>query len=80
MNWELFSWGLVAASLVGNIFVVKKHVIGQWLWAAANLGWICFNLTIQAYAQAFLFTVFFAMCVWGIIAWSRGKQDEAQAT
>lgn len=77
MNWETLTWGLVALSLIGNVFVIKKNVVGQWLWALSNLGWICFNITIKAYAQAFLFTVFFGMCVWGIIAWSRSQRATA---
>lgn len=77
MNWEMLSWVLVVLSLSGNIFVIKKNVIGQWLWAISNIGWIAFNLSIQAYAQAFLFTVYFGMCVWGILAWS--KKTESQA-
>lgn len=77
MNWEMFSWVLVALSLTGNIFVVKKNVMGQWLWAVSNVGWITYNLTIQAYAPAFLFSIYFAMCVWGIIAWSRSPEASA---
>lgn len=74
MNWETFSWVLVATSLIGNVLVIKKHVGGQWLWAAANFGWVCFNITIKAYAQAFLFCVFLGMCIWGIIAWSKSAK------
>lgn len=71
MSWELLSWGLVIISLTGNVFIIKKNVLGQWMWACANIGWIAYNLTLQAYAQAFLFFVYFGMCVWGIMAWSR---------
>lgn len=68
---ELLSWTFVALSLIGNYFVIKKNVVGQWLWAMSNLGWIYYDLSIQAYSQAFLFAIYFGMCVWGIIAWSR---------
>lgn len=71
VNWEMLSWVLVALSLLGNVFVIKKNVLGQWLWALSNTGWITYNLVIGAYAPAFLFTIYFIMCVWGIIAWSR---------
>lgn len=73
MQWEQLSWILVALSLLGNIFVIKKNVTGQWLWAMSNLGWIAFDFYIGAYSQAFLFLVYFGMCVWGIIEWSRAK-------
>lgn len=71
MNIEQLSWILVALSLAGNVFVVRKNVTGQWLWAISNLGWIIFDFSIGAYSQAFLFMVYFGMCVWGIVAWSK---------
>lgn len=76
MNWDIVTWGLVAISLSGNIFIIKKNVIGQWMWAFANIGWVAFNLTLGAYAQAFLFAVYFGMCVWGIIAWNKKSPTE----
>lgn len=71
MSWEQLSWVLVFLSLAGNVFVIKKNVLGQWLWAISNTGWIVFDLSIGAYSQAFLFFIYFCMCVWGIIAWSK---------
>ncbi|MCS5709367.1 nicotinamide mononucleotide transporter family protein [Candidatus Berkiella cookevillensis] len=75
MNWEVLSWGLVVISLAGNIFIIKKSVIGQWLWALSNIGWIAYNLTLNAYAQAFLFLVYLGMCIWGILAWSKKPKE-----
>lgn len=76
MTFETLSWFLVALSLAGNIFVVKKNVIGQWLWAFANVGWISYDLYIGAHSQAFLFTVYLGLCIWGIIAWSKEKTPQ----
>lgn len=78
MSFETFSWVLVVLSLAGNIFVIKKNVIGQWLWAISNVGWISFDFYIGAYSQAFLFTVYLGLCVWGIIAWTKDKETVAQ--
>lgn len=71
MSFESLSWIFVALSLLGNYFVIQKNVLGQWLWAVSNIGWISFNLYNAHYPQAFLFCVYFFMCVWGIIAWSK---------
>jgi len=76
MSFETFSWILVVLSLAGNIFVIKKNVIGQWLWAVSNIGWIAFDLSIGAYSQAFLFAVYLGLCIWGIIAWSKEAKDK----
>jgi hypothetical protein len=59
---------------------VKKNVIGQWLWAIANVGWISYDLYMGAYSQAFLFTVYLGMCVWGIIEWSKDAKQTGLET
>ena len=80
MSVETLTWVLVILSLTGNVFVNKKNVLGQWLWALSNVGWVSYDLYIGAYSQAFLFCVYFGMCVWGIIAWSRDAKEAARAS
>jgi Nicotinamide mononucleotide transporter len=80
MELENLSWILVFLSLAGNVFVIKKNVLGQWIWATSNLGWIAFDISIGAYSQAALFTVYFGMCVWGITVWTReNRAKEVEA-
>jgi hypothetical protein len=43
---ESLTWILVAMSLAGNVFVIKKNITGQWLWALANIGWISYDFYI----------------------------------
>lgn len=76
MSFDTLSWVFVFLSLLGNYFVIKKNVLGQWLWAFSNLGWICFDLYLEAYSQAFLFGVYFGMCVWGIVAWTKEAKEQ----
>lgn len=73
MSFESLSWILVVLSLAGNVFVIKKNVIGQWLWAVSNIGWVAFDISIGAYSQATLFGVYLGLCIWGIIAWTKEK-------
>lgn len=80
MAFEDLSWILVMLSLAGNYFVIKKNVIGQWLWAVGNLGWIAFDISLGAYSQAFLFAVYFGMCVWGIWLWTKEAKEAANKT
>lgn len=75
MTFEIFSWILAFVSLTGNFFVNKKNVLGQWLWAVANVGWVAYNISIGSYAQVFLFGAYLGMCIWGIITWSK-KQPQ----
>lgn len=76
---ENASWVLVALSLAGNYFVIKKNVVGQWLWAISNVGWITYDLSIGATSQAFLFAVYLVLCVWGIISWTRDDRKAKAA-
>ena len=80
MSWETLSWIFVAMSLVGNVFIIKKNVLGQWIWAVSNIGWVSYNLYLGAHAQAFLFTVYTGLCIWGIITWSRKDASPTKAT
>lgn len=77
MDFQNLSWILVILSLAGNYFVIKKNVLGQWLWATSNIGWVSYNLYIESYSQAFLFFIYLGMCTWGIISWSRSAAKEA---
>ena len=72
---DTFSWGLVALSLAGNYFVIKKNVLGQWLWAISNVGWVSYNLYIGANSQAVLFGVYLILCIWGIISWTKAAKE-----
>lgn len=77
MQFEDLSWVLVAISLTGNFFVIKKNVLGQWLGAFGNLCWIAFDISLGAYSQAFLFGIYCAMCIWGIMLWSKEVKASA---
>ncbi len=73
MALENLSWILVMISLLGNAFVIKRNVIGQWLWTIGNTGWIIYDVSMGAYSQAVLFAAYLAMSIWGVIEWT--KQD-----
>ncbi len=68
---ENLSWILVMVSLLGNFFVIKKNVIGQWLWTFGNMGWIAYDIYLEAYPQAVLFAVYLGMSIWGIYLWNK---------
>ena len=78
--YDALSWGLVALSLLGNYFVIKKNVLGQWLWAFSNVGWVSYNLYLGAYSQAVLFAVYLILCIWGIISWTKSAALSKAAT
>lgn len=71
MDWKDLTWILVVMSLMGNVFVNKKNVIGQWMWMFANIGWMVYDIYMETYSQACLFGVYFFMTVWGVYAWTK---------
>lgn len=74
MNWQDFTWILVGMSIVGNIFVNKKNVIGQWLWVFANIGWMFYDISVGSYSQASLFAIYFFMSLWGVYSWMKDEK------
>ncbi|MFT4552026.1 MAG: nicotinamide riboside transporter PnuC [Chlamydiales bacterium] len=73
---QYIDWVFVVLSLIGNVFVIKKNVVGQWIWAISNVGWIGFFLYNGIYSSAVLFSVYLCLCVWGIYSWSKPQESE----
>ncbi|MGC2422744.1 MAG: nicotinamide mononucleotide transporter [Nitrospirota bacterium] len=67
----LFEWALVALSLLGNYWVVKKDRKGYVVWIVSNIGWIAFGLHFRHYGQVAMFGAYTAFSIWGFIRWSK---------
>ena len=70
------SWIFTLMSLVGNVFVIKKHVAGQIIWAVSNVCWAAYFFSIKEIASAVLFSVYLLLCIWGIISWRKEKPKD----
>jgi len=62
-------------SIIGALFVMKKEIIGQWLWLYSNVGWLVFSIFSGLYFQAFLWLVYIVITIFSIIEWSKKKHD-----
>lgn len=62
-------WVFVGLSLVGNILVIKKNWLGYVLWLITNSAWILYNIYLQVYSQAVLFTIYNILALYGIYIW-----------
>lgn len=65
------TWILAGLSIFGVILNIKKVRWCFWIWAFTNAGWAVVDFIMGIYAQATLFVVYFALAVWGIIAWRK---------
>ncbi len=70
-------WILAAISLAGATLNVLKRKEGFLLWGVGNLGWIAINLDKGIEAQAFMFTVYLGLSVWGYRSWNKMRSVKA---
>ena len=63
------SWFLTLLSIAGTILVTKQDRRGFYLWSVANLGWLVVDVKAELYSQAFLFSVYLMLSIWGLITW-----------
>lgn len=77
MAFEVFSWSMVAISLLGTVLNVRGNACCWYVWAIGNMGWIIVGLGSQVYSLAALQAVYLAMNFWGVKAWKE-KGNELQ--
>lgn len=70
-------WIVTAASLVGVILNIKKRRSCFVVWGVTNASWAVIDFSKGIPAQGVLFTVYFALSVWGLIEW-RKKDGRSQ--
>jgi len=69
MIFELVTWLITAIAIIGVVANIQKR---QWcfvLWIFSNSAWAVIDYYRAIYAQAFLFTVYALLAVWGLYAW-----------
>lgn len=68
-------WLIVVISLCGNFFIIKKRIIGFWLWIIADLFLIWYNFSIQETAQGTLYIIYTIFCLYGIKQWRKNESS-----
>ncbi len=71
-----FIWFFVLISLCGNFFIIKKNILGFYLWLLADVFLIVHNFYIQEFAQSVLYIIYTIFCIYGILKW--GDNDKKQ--
>lgn len=62
---------LAAASVLGQWLLARKYVDNWLVWIAVNAGYAGLLAYQKVYLSSGLYIVFFALAVWGYIAWLR---------
>lgn len=77
MAFEIFSWAMVAVSLVGTVMNIRGNAGCWYVWAVGNVGWIAVGLGSQVYSLAALQGIYLLMNIWGVNSWAKAR-NEAQ--
>jgi hypothetical protein len=64
-------WIITAFSLAGVVLNIYKKPSCFIIWAFTNSAWAIYDYCHGLYAQGALFTVYFALAIWGLIKWRK---------
>ncbi|HIJ80053.1 MAG: nicotinamide mononucleotide transporter family protein [Desulfobulbaceae bacterium] len=76
----MYEWILTGLSIVGTLYNLQKRAAGWVIWSISNVGWIVMFSRKGMMAEAFLFSVYLVLSVYGIFKWwrPRPKADPAK--
>lgn len=73
-NFDIFTYIVTTLSISGSILNSRQNRWGFVVWGIANMCWIGVDLSRDIYAQAFLYTVFIGLNIYGWINWTNSKE------
>ena len=69
---------IAAIAIAGTILNVKQKRAGFAIWCITNAYWIAHNISISEWAQAAIYTVNFALALWGFFRWKTNNEMAGQ--
>lgn len=67
-------WVVTAASIYGTVLNIRKCRRCFAIWLVTNVLWAAYDLSVGAYAQGALQSVYAGLAVWGLMEWRRTKE------
>jgi nicotinamide riboside transporter PnuC len=71
---EVFIWFNTILAIVGTFLNAKQVRFGFIIWMLTNGVFVAYNVSIHSYQQAFLFTVYFGLAVFGWLNWGKSAK------
>lgn len=65
----MYEWILTGLSILGTLYNLQKRAAGWVIWTISNLGWVVSFTHKGMLAEAFLFSVYLVLSVYGIFKW-----------
>lgn len=75
---EILLWFNTVLAITGTFLNAKGKRISFVFWMVTNMVFVAYNLYIQSYQQAALFSVYLGLALFGWISW--GKKQKADDT
>ena len=72
-TYDVSQWVLFAISILAEYWIIKKNVLGFYLWIVLCIGWFTIDYIAGLYGQATSYVFFLLVCIYGAIEW-RVKQ------
>jgi nicotinamide riboside transporter PnuC len=72
LNWL---WILTGASLLGNVFNIRKSVVCYYIWTFTNIAWLIYDICNKNSARAALDAIQTVLGLWGIFEWSKKSKE-----
>ena len=73
---ETLTWIFAFIAIIGVILNIRKKASGFIFYTISNIGWVIVNVKHEIYAQAFLFSVFTVLSIYGWFDWTFNKKKE----
>ena len=75
-SWfTIFTALLTILALAGVVLNIKKNKACFYIWLFTNASWSVVDFYKGIPAQGFLFTIYTALAVWGILEWKEKEND-----
>lgn len=71
----MIEWVMAIMALIGTYLNTKKKKSSFVLWMITNCYWMCHNIYVKEYAQAFLFFSFLILAIYGFFSWANSEDD-----
>ena len=77
---NMFIWFNTAVAIIGTILNAKQLRFGFILWMITNGVFVVYNLYMNSYQQAALFTVYFGLSAFGWISWGKSAKKAVESS
>ena len=73
---DLIGYFAMAGIFFGNMYVVKKNVLGMWLMLFGNICWLVVGCSAEVTSLIVASVLFGTVNIWGIFKWRKEESCE----